>query len=82
MWQQLVKQLTQEKLYGIYILFKILEAFPGLFFIVYWRDWACWKWQIEELVNENLQEGSTIKILIYIFPAIVQQNLTSQLEFY
>lgn len=38
--------------------------------------------QIEWLVKQNLQEGSTIKILIYIFPAIVQQNLTSQLGVY
>lgn len=34
----------------------------------------------EEPVNQELQEGSTRKILIYILPAIVQQNLSSQLE--
>lgn len=38
--------------------------------------------QIEWLVNQNLQEGTTIKVLIYIFPAIVQQNLLSQLGMY
>lgn len=33
--------------------------------------------QPEWLVSQNLQEGSTIKRLIYIFPAIVQQNISS-----